>query len=50
MTLKGYLEPWLLTFYLSADRKSDRFKDVPNREGTTFKDRKDMLEAEHEGD
>ena len=34
---------------MSADRQSDRFKDVPDREGATFKDRKKILEGEHSG-
>ena len=48
-TFQGYLEPFLLTYFMSADRQSDRFKDVPDRVGATFKDRKKMLEAEHSG-
>ncbi len=44
---QGYLEPYLDTYYFSADRKSLRFVDERVRDGCTYQDRKTMLEAQH---
>ncbi len=43
------MEPWVATYYFSADRISDRMKDVPDMPGATFKETKERLEEPYEG-
>ncbi len=49
--LQCHLEPWLWTYYFSEDRISNRFsvQEYPNREGSSFREVKAMLESKHEG-